>query len=73
MRQALGGLSPAILADHFELFASWLGGTMLHFVGAILVSFPVFEMKYSDKGNLKDEGIILAHSSRHNPWVRQVH
>lgn len=46
---------------------------MLHFVGAILVSFPIFEMKYSDKGNLKDEGIILAHSSRHNPWVHQVH
>lgn len=42
-------------------------------VVAVLVSLPIVWIKYSDAGNVREKGIVLAHSFGHNPQVHQVH
>lgn len=49
-----------------------LGDYAASVVAVFLVYFPIVVIKYSDAGNLREKGIVLAYSFQHNPQVHQV-
>lgn len=72
MGQALGGVFPATVADHLEPCGRWFWGDYVASVVAVFVSLPVVWIKYSNVGNLRVKGIVLAQSFGHNSQVHEV-